>query len=304
MRCPLTGRSLLEPSPALARPTVGGRFRIDELLGVGSTGVVYAARDLLAGRDVAVKIFRSATPASLEWRRFEREAKALVGLEHPNLVELLETGITAGGQPYVALERLVGISLERHLAQGRRVALPAAASMLERLLSALSAMHAVGVVHRDISPSNVFLVEGHARVKLLDSGFGRVADSGSAATGDTSCRPWYLAPEQLLVSAPDRPADVYGLGAVLYEAITGVPPFDLPPGATIAAAVRLVLTHEPRPPSQLREDLPPTVEAFLLRAIARDRADRFQDAEEMREAATPALAEMRASAPAGSSDAH
>lgn len=303
VRCPITGRSLLELGPALEPPTVGGRFRMDDLLGVGSTSAVYAARDLLVGRDVAVKVLRSAAE-SPEWRRFEREAQALNGLTHPNVVELLATGTTDGGQPYVALERLVGKSLERHLAEERRMALPAAASMLEQLLSALCAVHAVGVVHRDISPSNVFLVEGRAQAKLLDFGFGRFVDGGSATTGDVLGSPWYLAPEQLLANAPDRPADVYGLGAVLYEAITGGPPFDLPAGATVAAAVRLVLAHEPRRPSQLREGLPPAVEAFLLRAIARDRADRFRDAEEMREAAGPALAAMRAGCASPGSAAH
>lgn len=284
-RCPFTGAPLDPGAPFVAPPegehagrTLGGRYALRERIGEGGMGAVYVALDTALGREVAVKLLlgREALSAS----RFAREARAAAAVRHEHVITLHDAGALDDGTPFLVMERLEGESLDRRIAAGP-VELADALAIASQLLAGLEAVHRAGIVHRDVKPANVFLVRGEGlHVKLLDFSVAKIADASRLTrSGEVVGTPRYLSPEQAR-GAPFGPqADVWSVGVVLYELLTGRRPFE---ADTLAALVTSILLDEPAPPSTHRPELPPAVDRVLALALAKDPPDRYESAAAMR----------------------
>ncbi|MFO0558798.1 MAG: protein kinase [Polyangiales bacterium] len=247
------------------------RFERVELIGKGGMGEVYRARDR-DGSWVALKCIRDATP--LATVRFLREARVLESLSHKNIVRLIASG-QDDGQPWIVTELLEGQPLDRWL-QAERRSERAALSIVAQLCSALSHAHERGIIHRDVKPSNVFVC-ADGTVKLLDFGVARVAEARRLTASGQVIGTWdYLSPEQARGdSALDARSDLFSLGSLLYEVLTGRTPFaaETPQGTLYA-----ILFQAPLPASVLRPSITPAVQALLARLLEKNPADRFVDA--------------------------
>ena len=255
-----------------------GRYHIVERLGQGGMAVVYKAFDLRLDRDVAIKFIRveEFSPSSLEQvlKRFEKEGKALARFSHNNIVQIYDFG-EYQGVPYLVMEYLPGGTLKRHT--GKPIAWQDAASMIIRIARALDYSHKRGVIHRDIKPSNI-MFNDESEPKLADFGIARIleGDTGTTITakGAGVGTPEYMAPEQGLGKAIDGRADVYALGVVLYELITGIKPYT----ADTPVAVIVKQINDPLPrPSNFVPDLPEEIEKILFKTLAKDPQNRFAD---------------------------
>ncbi|HEX5271579.1 MAG TPA: serine/threonine-protein kinase, partial [Gemmataceae bacterium] len=266
------------PEQAGGTPLVPGYEVLGEL-GRGGMGVVYKARQVKAGRVVALKMVLAGGHASAaEMGRFRREAEAIARLQHPNIVQMFEVG-EHHGLPFFSLEFCPGGSLDRKLV-GKPLPAPQAALLLERLALAVQAAHEKHVVHRDLKPANVLLAEdGTPRVS--DFGLARKLDEvGQTQTGSLLGTPSYMAPEQARGSGHKAgpPADVYALGAILYECLAGRPPFK---AATYAETVRQVLEQEPAPPRRVNPAVPRDLETICLKCLHKEAARRYPSAAEL-----------------------
>ena len=260
---------------------IAGRYRIDEPLGSGGMGAVYAGHDLRLDRDVAVKVLRDDLTRDPSLRhRFEREARAAARVSHPHVVAIYDTGEDAGTtEAFIVMERLSGRTLGHELADGpldedrlRDVAVA--------VLGALGAAHAQGLVHRDVKPGNILLTDD-GTFKVCDVGIATTLDAGDTTTRVPLGTPAYTAPERLRgLSATER-SDLYALGVVLYEAAAGVRPF-VGDGAVAVAEAVVAGAHTDL--HDRRPDLSPSFVAAVERALATDPAARFADADEMRAA--------------------
>lgn len=257
-------------------PVVPG-YDIIEELGRGAMGVVYKARQVGLNRLVALKVVRSGAHASEQQRsRFQIEAAALARLRHPHIVQIHEVG-EHQGLPYFAMEFLPGGTLARQL-RGQPLPPEEAARMVATLARAVQHAHEAGVVHRDLKPTNVLLgADGTARI--ADFGLAKHLDAaqGPTCTGTVLGTPSYMAPEQAAGRTHDigPAADVYSLGAVLYELVTGRPPFK---AANPTETIVQVLSEEPVPPSFLQARLPQPLEIICLKCLAKDPARRYASA--------------------------
>ncbi len=242
---------------------------------------VWRARDEVLGRPVAVKILHdnlARDPGFLE--RFRLEAVAAARLSHPAVVRVFDTGVD-DGVCFIVMELFEGENLARILTERKRLDPSEAAAIAQTVLDALGHAHREGVVHRDVKPSNV-LVGGGGAVKVTDFGIAKAAFAGDiTTTGKLLGTALYLAPEQVADQPADHRADLYALGIVLYEMLTGWPPFK---AETDLATATMRLTQDPRPPGALRAGIPRPLERVVMRALARDPEERFQSAEEMRAA--------------------
>ena len=271
---------------------LGGRYKLGPLIGHGGMGSVYEAIQVDLGRRVAVKVLDprlALDPAHVE--RFRREAHAAAQLGHPNIVQVTDFSWQPGTPPFLVMEHLVGSSLakamERGPLAGRHVAVIAS-----QALDALGAAHRAGIVHRDIKPDNLFLVQVQALgevVKLLDFGIAKLVEGAQqgqpiTSTGAMLGTPAYMAPEQARGGAIDHRADLYGLGACMYHALTGRLPFL---AQTAPAMLFAIVEQTPTPLAQLRPDLPPGLVGIVERAMAKDPSARFASADEMRAALAP-----------------
>ncbi|MFQ5343163.1 MAG: protein kinase [Anaerolineae bacterium] len=256
-----------------------GHYHLLELLGQGAMAQVYRARDLDTDGEVAVKVLHSHLTADPEFTiRFEREARAAAGLDHPGIVSILDHGCE-GDLHYVVMPLIDGPSLKAYLREQEDHTLPVAeaVNLVARLADALDHAHRQGVVHRDVKPPNVLLQAGDPeQPAITDFGVARMVEATvDTASGATLGTPAYMAPEQGEGKPADARSDVYALGAVLFELVTGRPPFQ----AESPYAVVLHHVHTPPPrPRSLRPDLPPAVEAVILRALAKNPADRYPSA--------------------------
>ncbi|WP_437820088.1 serine/threonine-protein kinase [Sorangium sp. So ce1078] len=257
---------------------VAGRFEIDTLLGEGGMGVVFEAWDREEQRSVALKLLRDVDEATSA--RFDREAEALAALSHPGIVGYVAHGSTALGERYLAMERLVGVTLAERLADGP-LGVRDAARVGHGVASALASAHEEGLVHRDIKPSNIFLQDGAAdRVKLLDFGLAR-GKNAPAVTGAGTLvgTPSYMAPEQVRGAAPpDARADLFALGAVLFECLTGRAPFT---AADTEAVLVKILVERPPAVRELCPLAPPALEALVARMLSKDPGGRPASAAEV-----------------------
>jgi len=254
------------------RRKIADRFELLERAGVGGMGSVYRAVDQRDGRIVAVKLLHTLSSPEIV-TRFEREARLLAELRHPHIAEWVAHGRTDEGEPYLAMAWLAGRPLSERLARGA-LSLQETFSLLERIGSALGHAHARGVVHRDVKPENLFLVNDDVdQVRLLDFG---IAHAGTVMTrhGEFLGTPGYVAPEQVRGETVDPRTDLFSFGCVLYHCLTGRPPFmaDDP----VAALFKIVVEEVP-PPSELRALVPSGLDELVVSLLAKDPARRPAD---------------------------
>ena len=254
---------------------VADRFEILGSAGSGGMGVVYRAHDRATNHTVALKVLHPSRLGSDE--RFAREAVALAGLQHPGIVRHVAHGATADGSRYLVMQWLDGEDLGQRLTRGA-LEVGDSVALARRVAEALSAAHAQGIVHRDVKPRNLFLVDGDLRkVLLLDFGLARMAEQGTAltATGLVLGTPGYVAPEQVR-GARDigPPADVFSLGCVLFKCLTGAAPFV---GEDIVALLAKVLFEDAPLASELRREVPAELDELIARMLAKDAKERPRD---------------------------
>ncbi|MFO0696512.1 MAG: serine/threonine-protein kinase [Polyangiales bacterium] len=261
------------------------RYRIDSLLARGGMADIYRAFHPGLGREVALKVLSVASePTAMA--RFVREVRATAALRHPHTVRILDCGTTAEGHPYYAMELLEGVHLGRLVELAGPLPPSRATYLVLAAARAIAEAHRRGLVHRDLKPENVFVcVRGaeHDFVKVLDFGIARsvVEAAGLTAEGTLVGTPSYMPIEQALGEKVDARADVFALGAVLYFALTGSPPF---PGRTLGEALSALASGPAVPPSARGFDVPRDLESVVLRCLARAPAERFADASELAQA--------------------
>src|SRR4051812_8208843 len=272
---------------------LGGRYELGDVLGYGGMAEVHLGRDVRLGRDVAVKVLRPDLARDPSFQgRFRREAQSAASLNHPSIVAVYDTGKdrhNGSSTPYIVMEYVEGRSLrevieaEGHLLPRRALELTA------QICAALDQAHRAGIVHRDVKPGNVMLTPG-GDVKVMDFGIAR-AVTGTAATMTQTAAvigtAHYLSPEQARGEHVDARSDVYSTGCLLYELLTGGPPFS---GDSAVAVAYQHVREEPVPPSRIEPDVSPSVDAIVLKAMAKNAANRYQTAGEMRADIERALA--------------
>lgn len=262
-----------------------GRYRIDGVLGKGGMGRVYKGEHTGIGRTVAIKVLHTALGGNKEaMQRFQREALASGRLDHPNIVGVSDFGVVEGGGLYLVMEALEGEALGSRLDREKRIPWPEALEIMRGVFAGLRHAHDKGVVHRDMKPDNIFLAkkDGEQVVKILDFGIaklyaGNADDPASTRAGLTVGTPAYLSPEQAVGGAITPAADIYSASIVLYEMLTGRPPFlDTDP-------LQIMTAHVSRDPPPFAEaapglDLPPALEALVNRGLAKVAAERIGSA--------------------------
>ncbi len=266
----------------MAEPRTIGRFELVEQVASGSSGTVYQARDSVTGERVAVKILRGL--GGVETARFTREARVLAGLCHPGVVRYVDHGEGDGGDPYIVMEWLDGEDLRERLARGG-ISMNESVALGLRVAEALAAVHAAGLVHRDVKPGNIFLPGRRAaEAKLLDFGLVRADSLGVTVTGTGLVvgTPAYMAPEQARGQRElDGRADVFSLGAVLFKCLAGRAPFE---GTSVMAVLTKVVLEEPPRLRELRPDVPAALDDLVARMLQKDPERRVQSAARVAEA--------------------
>lgn len=291
----------LSPAPEKADDAVGTlpgtRYRIVREIGRGGMGVVYEAIHVDLSRTVALKILAKERAENPRWvSRFRTEARAIAHLNHENLVKLHDFGVSGDGRPYYAMELLEGETLASYLDRERGMDWREAVSLSIQACRALEAAHNAGVVHRDIKPANLFLVESGV-LKLLDFGVATLASHIETPDHGDGSNPLslvgtvdYLAPEQAAGLPADHRADIYALGVVLYELLTGSVPFSESSTVALLDAKVRMIPEAPRARAKKR-GLPKMVDRVVMKALNRDAENRFQSATEMRKALALAFLE-------------
>ncbi len=272
-------------------PTIGhiGRYALKYCIGEGGLGTVYAAHDPLLSRLIAIKTLNVDLPTDARDTfndLFLNEAKAAGRLSHPHIVTVFDAGVSPQGA-YIAMELLKGKDLRQLLKEGWRPTPAQAALIVRRVADALAYAHSKGVVHRDIKPANIFMV-GRTQPRVLDFGIARVAQQRDSKLRSLDGAPttmaplevlrgspYYMAPEQVRQESVDRRADVYSLGVVLYELLTGERPFD---GDTLIDITEAVLNKQPPPAHELNPQVPKELSGIAARAMLRDRDQRTHSA--------------------------
>ncbi|MEV6865639.1 Stk1 family PASTA domain-containing Ser/Thr kinase [Streptosporangium subroseum] len=264
---------------------LGDRYELDGVVGRGGMAEVYRARDIRLDRIVAIKTLRADLARDHIFQaRFRREAQSAASLNHPSIVAVYDTGEdTSEGAPvpYIVMEYVDGRTLRDLLRADRRLLPERASELVDGILRALDYSHRGGIVHRDIKPANVMITR-NGDVKVMDFGIARaMADSAATMTQTAQVigTAQYLSPEQARGERVDARSDIYSTGCVLYELLTGQPPFT---GDSPVAIAYQHVREEPIPPSQIDPDIPKWADAIVLKAMAKDPAHRYQNAGEMR----------------------
>src|ERR671915_227681 len=261
------------------RTVLDNRYDVVRPLGSGGMGEVYLARDRVLGRDVALKVLRKQYAGDDEFaERFKREAMSAASLSHPNIVQVYDRGETEEGASYIAMEYVPGGTLKERISKEGPLEAADAAALGAQVAEALGAAHDRGMVHRDIKPQNVLLA-ARGGAKVADFGIARAGSSATISrTGSVMGTAGYMSPEQALSKSATPESDLYSLGVVLYEALTG----ELPYTADNPIAVSMKHVNEPlRPPVQLNTRIPRGMNALVTKLLAKDPEDRYADADEL-----------------------
>jgi beta-lactam-binding protein with PASTA domain len=263
----------------LERTVVDGRYDVVRPLGGGGMGEVYLARDQILDRDVALKVLRRQYAGDSEFaERFKREALNAASLSHPNIVQIYDRGETTDGAAYIAMEYVPGGTLKERITRGEPLASADVASIGAQVAEALGAAHTRGVIHRDIKPQNILLT-AKGEAKVGDFGIARAASAITLSeTGSVMGTASYMSPEQAMGEPATPRSDLYALGVVLYEAITG----GLPYTADNPIAVSMKHVNEPlRPPKEVNPAIPEGMNALVVTLLAKNPEDRYADATEL-----------------------
>jgi serine/threonine protein kinase len=259
-----------------------GRYEILEIIGTGATGRVARAHDPMIGRLVAIKLFAKELAQGEARQRFLQEARVVGQLSHPSIMTLHDMGIDEPTQtPYLVMEYLEGLPLDRILEKGS-LPFPKACAWVAEIACALGVAHRKGVIHGDVKPANV-LITNDGRVKLMDFGMARLAshDTGASPLLGT---PAYWCPEQILGKPQDSRSDLFSLGVVLYEMVTGKRPFD---ADSLQGICGRVLSSTPLPASHANPSVPASFDGIIVRCLAKDPAARYATAEILAEELYP-----------------
>ncbi len=293
--CPTDGEVLADDLGSLVGTVLDGQYQIESMLGKGGMGAVYGARHILLGDRVAIKVLPAEMRSNAEWlRRFRREGQAARRFRHPNAVTVYDLRTSADGTIYMVMEYVEGHTLDAELRRRGRFSPAAAFAVIEPIMSVLNAAHAMGVVHRDLKPENIMIgnasTGGEPTVKLLDLGIAKMREIAGADTGGTTAltmagqvvgTPYYMSPEQWGElprdgsSEIDGRADIYSLGLVIYEMVSGKRPFA---SQTLFELRRDHISVTPPPLNQMQPDVSEGFSHAIARAIAKDRADRPETA--------------------------
>ncbi len=276
---------------------LGGRYRAKGRLGAGGFGVVYEAVDERLQKRVAVKVLSERNCRDENhFERFRAEAMAAGRLAHPNIVAVTDFDVLEDGRPFLVMELVEGEPLDALIAAKHTLPIPTAARIAQQLAQALSAAHEHGIIHRDLKPANVIVAEdskqtgdGAATLKILDFGVAKLVEGSEPRqlthTGQTLGTPTYMAPEQVRRRGElDGRADVYSVGIILYELLTGTTPFA---GRAAGDIMVSKVIEKPKPPSKHNSDIPTALERIILRAIQPDRDDRYESAAALAEVLEP-----------------
>jgi serine/threonine-protein kinase len=270
--------------PADAPRRLGDRYELGEVIGRGGMAEVYAGHDLRLGRRVAVKLLRTDLARDPSFHtRFRREAQASASLNHPNIVAVYDTGETemhGTAVPYIVMEYVDGTTLRDLVKSGHRFQPERALEITEGTLAALEYSHRHGIIHRDIKPGNIMLNRA-GQVKVMDFGIARaIADSAATMTQTSAVlgTAQYLSPEQARGEMVDARSDVYSTGCLLYELLTGRPPFV---GDSPVSVAYQHVRETAAPPSRVNPDVPPACDVVVMRSLAKSPADRYQSAAAM-----------------------
>ena len=279
---------------------LGGRYELDGIVGRGGMAEVFRARDIRLDRIVAVKTLRDDLARDQTFQaRFRREAQSAASLNHPSIVAVYDTGEDMLGPtpvPYIVMEYVDGRTLRDLLREDRRLLPERAMEITDGVLRALDYSHRNGIVHRDIKPGNVMLTRA-SDVKVMDFGIARAVSDSQATMTQTAQvigTAQYLSPEQARGERVDARSDLYSTGCLLYELLTGRPPFT---GDSPVAIAYQHVRENPIPPSRVDPEIPGWADAIVLKAMAKDPADRYQSAGEMRQDIQRALSGMPVAAP-------
>ncbi|KUI19795.1 protein kinase [Mycobacterium sp. GA-1285] len=262
------------------RDLLADRYELRGVLGRGGMAEVHDGWDTRLHRPVAIKVLYPAFTADTDMRRrFEEEARAAAALNHPNIVSVHDCG-EHDGSPFIVMERLPGRTLQDEIAMGPMPP-PRVRSVLDDVLGALACAHAAGIVHRDIKPGNVLINPNSGAMKVADFGIAKTAGSTLTATGQIVGTMAYMSPERVAGAPASVADDLYAVGVMGYEALTGQRPF---PQENPAALLHAILDEPPPPIGVTRPDVDPALAATIDRAMARDVSQRFGSAEHMRAA--------------------
>src|ERR1700712_1236905 len=272
---------------------IGGRYEIGGLLGYGGMAEVHKGKDVRLGRGVAVKGLRAGLARDPSFQnRFRREAQAAAGLNHPSIVAVYDTGEDDGPEghtPYIVMEYVEGHTLREVLKTQGHLPPQQAMEITAEVCAALDFSHRSGIVHRDIKPGNVMITNAGA-IKVMDFGIARaLADNAATVTATAAVigTAQYLSPEQARGESVDARSDVYSTGCLLYELLTGHPPFT---GDSPVAIAYQHVRENPQVPSSVNREVPPEVDSIVLKALAKNPLNRYQTAAEMRADLQRALA--------------
>ena len=267
-----------------------GRYQVVAALGRGAMGVVYRGHDPEIDRPVAIKLIRTDLLATEDredyLRRFRQEARAAGRCTHPNIVALFDVG-QQGSDPFLVMEYVEGAGLDRAVQPGRPVELADASTLILQLLSALEVAHRLGVVHRDIKPANLMLVAGDTlQLKVTDFGISRISTSELTQAGSILGTPGYMSPEQCHGEPAEARSDLFSTAVILWELLAGQRMFA---GSNLSQILLKIVNQPPPAIAPIRPDLPPGMEAWFTRALAKDKQDRFPNAAAMATALRAAM---------------
>jgi len=264
-------------------PLTLGRYRLLDRIGAGAMGEVYRAQDSVLDRPVALKIIQGGDEERRQ--RFRREAQSAARLAHPNIVVVHDFGEDSG-RFFMAMELLEGTDLKVAITRNLLPDLRARLAVMEQVCDAVSFAHGTNIVHRDLKPANIFVLPNR-QVKILDFGLARVGQSSMTGTGMVLGTPNYMAPEQIKGQRVDARADVFALGAVFYELLSGHKAFE---GDSLHAVLYRVVQHEPEPLRRIAANIPGPISDVIARALAKDPVQRHQSVAELRDALRTARA--------------